>query len=173
MKKLAKGFSLVELMIVVAIIGILSAVAIPNFMKFQAKSRQTEAKTNLKGVHTAITSYFAEKNKLPSTTTKIDQIFGVSGDNLYDYNFLNIKTVGSHGAASAAFQCSNSATASNNSTGGTWSSTACGNIDNDSFIDSWVINGAGCLANGQVAADASKSACATAIDNAAGNDVDN
>ena len=51
-----KGFSLVELMVVVAIIGILASIAIPNFQRFQRKSRQSEAKINLAGVynHSAI-----------------------------------------------------------------------------------------------------------------------
>ncbi len=49
-------------MIVVAIIGILAAIAIPNFLRFQAKSKQSEAKTNLGGVFTAETAYFGEKN---------------------------------------------------------------------------------------------------------------
>ena len=57
-----KGFTLIELMIVVAIIGILAAIAIPNFLKFQAKSKQSEAKTNLKAILTAETSYFGEYN---------------------------------------------------------------------------------------------------------------
>jgi type IV pilus assembly protein PilA len=57
-----KGFTLIELMIVVAIIGILAAIAIPNFLRFQAKSKQSEAKTNLGGIFTAETSWFAENN---------------------------------------------------------------------------------------------------------------
>jgi len=58
-----KGFTLIELMIVVAIIGILAALAIPNFMRFQAKSKQSEAKANLKSIFTAEKSYAAEKDK--------------------------------------------------------------------------------------------------------------
>src|SRR5207244_5228464 len=61
-------FTLIELMIVVAIIGILAAIAIPNFMTYQAKSRQSEAKVNLGGVFTTATSYFAENNTFSTAT---------------------------------------------------------------------------------------------------------
>ena len=60
MKKLKKGFTLIELMIVVAIIGILAALAIPNFIRFQARSKQSEVKANLKSLFTAERSYFQE-----------------------------------------------------------------------------------------------------------------
>ena len=69
MKKLKAGFTLIELMIVVAIIGILAAIAIPNFLKFQARSKQSEAKTNLKGIFTAEKSWFGEKDTYASFTT--------------------------------------------------------------------------------------------------------
>jgi type IV pilus assembly protein PilA len=56
-----EGFTLIELMIVVAIIGILAAIAIPNFLQYQMKSRQSEAKTNLQAIRTSEISFQAER----------------------------------------------------------------------------------------------------------------
>ena len=60
------GFTLIELMIVVAIIGILASIAIPNFLRFQAKSKQSEARLLLSGIFTSQTSYFSENNRYGS-----------------------------------------------------------------------------------------------------------
>jgi type IV pilus assembly protein PilA len=54
------GFTLVELMIVVAIIGVLSAVAVPNFKKYQAKAKTSEAKVQLAAAYTAQQAFYGD-----------------------------------------------------------------------------------------------------------------
>lgn len=60
--KSQKGFTLIELMIVVVIIGILAALAIPRFMRATTKSKQTEAKTILKQIYVMEQAYRQEKD---------------------------------------------------------------------------------------------------------------
>ena len=63
MKRMLKGFTLVEIMIVVAIIAILAAVAIPNFVKYRRNSQAAACVSNLKQIQAAI-----EQAKMAGTT---------------------------------------------------------------------------------------------------------
>jgi len=56
-----RGFSLIELMIVVAVVGILAAIAIPNFLMFQLRSKTAEATANLAAIRTAEEGHFADR----------------------------------------------------------------------------------------------------------------
>ena len=60
-----KGFTLIELMIVIAIIGILAAIAIPQFVAYRQKGYNTQAKGELKSFYTACQAYFAD---IPTAT---------------------------------------------------------------------------------------------------------
>ncbi len=92
MKLNNKGFSLVELMVVVAIIGILASVAVPSINKYMAKARQSEAKTNLGSLYTAEKAFAAEYTLFHSAF----QAVGFSPEGRMRYN------IGFSGAGTSA-----------------------------------------------------------------------
>jgi prepilin-type N-terminal cleavage/methylation domain-containing protein len=111
LEKKDKGFTLIELMIVVVIIGILAALAIPNFLKYQARAKQSEAKTNLGAIYTSEIAYFGENN-LFGARTSTD--WEPKGQTKYAYDLTAGAT--------------------------TFTAQATANIDADATIDTWTID---------------------------------
>ena len=67
MKSMQKGFTLIELMIVVAIIAILAAIAIPAYQDYLVRSQVSEASTLADGSKTAISEFYSNTGTFPST----------------------------------------------------------------------------------------------------------
>lgn len=67
MKKNQKGFTLIELMIVIAIVGILAAIALPTYQDYTARSQMTEALNLAGGQKSAITEFRSNTGKWPSS----------------------------------------------------------------------------------------------------------
>jgi type IV pilus assembly protein PilA len=67
------------------VVGILAAIAVPNFIKFQARAKQAEAKANLRAAYTAERAYFAEKNAYSADVGEL--VFSPQSGNRYLYAF--------------------------------------------------------------------------------------
>ena len=95
MSKKTQGFTLIELMIVVAIIGILAAIAIPNFVAMQLRAKRSELPTNVDAIRTAEKAYEHEWDqftacsaKPSSMPTKTQTAFGASFGDGSDWDLL-------------------------------------------------------------------------------------
>lgn len=108
-----KGFSLVELMVVVAIIGILASIAVPNFQRFQAKTRQSEAKSKLTAVYTSEKAFHAEWNFYYGSL--VDVGVQLEGESRYHVGFPGL---GGPGVLPANFAPANPAAISTSATPG-------------------------------------------------------
>ncbi|OGC89751.1 MAG: hypothetical protein A2W25_02590 [candidate division Zixibacteria bacterium RBG_16_53_22] len=124
------GFTLIELMIVVVIIGILASMALPRFMMASTKAKQSEAKGLLKQIYTMQEAYFGLNDSycLNGATASSGAPIAYAQIHVevmlparYSYAMVSTRTT---------FTC-----------------TATGNIDDDAAIDTWTIDQTGTLLN--------------------------
>ena len=138
-----EGFTLIELMMVIAIVGLLAALAIPNFLRYTAKTRQAEARTTLGAIFVAETAYFGEFTRF-GTFQEIG--FTVAGTNLYAYRVGAGATVGTDlilPAAGAGADPGDNTFVSSGITAPpspAFTATSTANHDSDPTIDMWHMN---------------------------------
>jgi len=84
-RKSQKGFSLIELMMVVVIIGVLAGVGIPQYQKFQMKARQSEVKSLLTSMYTSQKAFYAEWNQYYADFNAVG--YGLNGTLGYHVTF--------------------------------------------------------------------------------------
>ena len=91
-KKNEKGFTLIELMIVIAIIGILAAIAIPQFAAYRTRSYNSAAQSDLRNAATAQEAYYIDANTYTTQVSKLTGPGGFSQSARVDLEITNANT---------------------------------------------------------------------------------
>jgi prepilin-type N-terminal cleavage/methylation domain-containing protein len=97
MSKAIKGFTLIELMIVVAIIGILAAIAIPKFANLVVKSKESAVKGSLGSVRSAVSIYYSDtEGVFPASAAQISVALCTDGKYLSSLPYMAIPAPANH-----------------------------------------------------------------------------
>lgn len=147
------GFTLIELMVVVAIIGVLSAIAVPNFKKYQAKAKQSEAKIQLAAVYTTEVGSMADYDSYATCLVDLGYEQPARGYYLLGFNAVVVGNVAARTTCTSSekvapgipLKAGGTAPVSISNTGSkvdsdgqTFTAEAAGNIESTN-IDHWTI----------------------------------
>mgnify|MGYP000874041384 CR=1 FL=1 len=103
MKAIQKGFTLIELMIVIAIIGILAVIALPAYQDYTARAQVSEAFSLAEGQKAAVIEYFADKGAYPKTNADA----GVAASSKITGKYVKSVAIGDAGVITATMKSSN------------------------------------------------------------------
>ena len=103
MKAIQKGFTLIELMIVVAIIGILAAIALPAYQDYTARAQVSEALVLADGQKGAVTEYYADKGSFPASNASA----GIADAAQISGKYVAQVAIGNNGVISASMKADN------------------------------------------------------------------
>lgn len=129
------GFTLIELMVAVAIIGILVAIATGSFLSYQAKAKQAEAKTNLGMIGDLALSYRLEYNTYVTDWNGIG--WSSVGTSRYRYWYNSLSAASTPATPEAGVDYSDPGSSADDTTFG---AAAVGNIDRDNSTDQWLFD---------------------------------